>query len=757
MIALVDASPMSSTMSSPDLIHETEIPNPFSKSGPTKARKEDTPTGLIEDDEDVIELETSAAVKKANHQLTIRAPASAPQPFRTQPLTGLLTESGGTHRRLQQSRASSAPPESGNPCEQTFGRRSNYSLRFHQKYLPPPKMPFYMELLSYTQRWGYWVTEIDDHGRRMELVNHVCEKIRQAWGEGMKKALIPMRAPEGQEHMSPEELQVAMEEERGRQLERKKAKRQPSPSKMVVIEIKRNIHTDKANRKTDYSITAGELANAGVKWQQVKERVETQQLDPDGALIARTVADLGRNTISPKDDWVAKGKASRNNPTKRNLMMFCLWEVFRCDIQLPHLKNLLDMAQTDEQRQISQAALDNEQKLRDLVMAVALVLDPESRTVCVSSDEEDDADGISAADSTPRKAKVDTVDHAESDLMRDVITEPSSQHAQSESAVQPEQQREGVVRDVEGYPSRLEIWHIIPPEGLTNQELREAFPVIGAVDTTWYKLVKSVAYKHESGLWLPMKDSPIENSQVQEADPVRGEQSLKITLKVQKSGYNPVDYSWDTINHDRGFKWRYMRTSTIQQRMCMDDVVGAYVESRIDADRPRPRGGLRGPLHRRGTYEAIGHPDFLESAAVVHGIWEVRKNTDTDDPRLMWFYKGGDFQVVDLGFVSYDPVPQGTMEEMLHLIRARKLAAVAREQQQQDNPPSQSTAMDNSSLTGTSRSKNAKGKASKRGGRASGRAGGGRRGSSQMGSKRGQKRKALKDLSDSEDQPTRKR
>ncbi|ETN36900.1 uncharacterized protein HMPREF1541_07887 [Cyphellophora europaea CBS 101466] len=799
IVAALDSSP-SSTMSSPAFIYPTRLSDPFTAPGEVNASMKHSnkqESSDQSDSDEVIEqlnLFESQSARGALPQHGEPGPVQSRKhdnsddpfvPLTTEGLSNLLAEQDHSQdyrtHRTQAGRASSTPPRryvSSSPG--TLNQQPDYVLRFNQKLLPAPDLPIYMEILAYIQRWAYWATMIDNHDRRLELIDFATTKMQVVWTEAVKKGLIPQKAPDGQEKMSPAELEQAMEEERGRQLERKKQKRQPSPSKAIVVQAKRNIHTDPPSRKTDYSITAGELVEAQIQWKRVQKRINARHLGVQD-LIDRTINRLGRNSLIPNQDWLKKARVTKNNPMGRNLMMYCLWEIFRCNVQLTYLKSLLDMPQNDEQRAITHNTITEEQILRDQLTAIAMELDPESEEYISSDEEEEDDDEevedisrpFDHGDRTPInltnsnmngayadtepisvKKKLDTPFQtpARPSLRGDILTPEDSvpvlaldtkdlelwkkqrafitdnirvkanallqvvgdgldesvatwnpvaqalQEAgidqqninalilemneflaqlQAEDKEIKAKKAAGMIDDIDGFPTRFEIWQTVPPEGLTSSELDNAFPGTSRVDVTWQKLVMSVASHDQlSGRWFVAKEFDCSTSQRARPPPGFGP-ALKVKLRLKdKQGYDPEDYCTTNVFNADGFKWRFMSTSTIKQRTSMDDVIDRYVRDRKDADRPHPKYHVQATSHRNGTYEVVGHPDSPEGPGVIHGIWDIRKGQEVEDPKMIWFYDGGDREIVEMGYPSYDPVPQGTMEEMLQLVADRKRAAL---------------------------------------------------------------------------------
>ncbi|KIX01419.1 uncharacterized protein Z518_09145 [Rhinocladiella mackenziei CBS 650.93] len=87
--------------------------------------------------------------------------------------------------------------------------------------------------------------------------------------------------------------------------------------------------------------------------------------------------------------------------------------------------------------------------------------------------------------------------------------------------------------------------------------------------------------------------------------------SLIVALRASPT-FNPAELSSDTLfSHQRGFKYRYTRNSTLAQRRSMDEPLDTYIRdwSKTSA--------------WYGRYEVLTHPDDPERPGIIHGIWDL--------------------------------------------------------------------------------------------------------------------------------------
>ena len=611
----------------------------------------------------------------------------------------------------------------------------DFVYRINVNVLPPQGTPLFLELTAFVQRWSVWATHMAPGKARNKVIQSISEVLQKTWQQGIESGDIPRRVPVGCEALSNEDLAEVYEASRDREALEELHKKKSDAAKVVKIEVQRWIESDYTKYKTkktigpppNYSITAGELAEAGVKWSNVEARLARDDVDEENELLHRI---MEGESIVPSQHWRGIRTKTSNNPLGRDLLMYCLWECCRCEAQVASLQDLVDNSKGPE-RIVGQASLDGQNELRDQLMAIALELDPDKESYSISSDDDSESGDVHDTKETRVRQSTDSSleimptqtraskpipyrqSYTEKEIpmltssstspqayfkLRDFIaTEirpranellkgsapPLEEHVMSWSPIADalktanvplEQRNELVVRvnmsvqqidaelqlrqdDVSGYPSQLEIWQMIPPHGLTSQELQQVFPNIPPTDRIWHKLVLAVAFLRDSR-WFPKEESTM--SPKLEPLPAGFGPSKVLHMKTT-AHFDPAEFSSRIVNNTQGFRWRYTNTSTLAQRKSMDDIVGSYVMNTIASDRAYVQAtGHKTVLPRSGRYEILVHPDNPDGGEIVHGLWDATKGRRVSDAEWQWFYDGEEKDVtMSHGYKSYDPIGEG--------------------------------------------------------------------------------------------------
>lgn len=686
----------------------------------------------------------------------------------------------------------SAPPGLYSSGYASAPPKNDFVDRTNPTVVAPYGTPVHAENLTFLQRQLYWCSLIKDPAQRQKTLDKTCEALKKTWADGIKYHLIPNRLTVGTESLTGEELTASLEAQLAQEKQAKQKKLQ-DPTKIIMVEVKRFIFTEVPKTKgriiakpipVDRSITAGELSEAGVKWSNVEARIQKQNLDDDGSFVERCVAGFPGQAIIPSKHWQGTQPKTINNPIGRNLKLYCLWEVFRCDAQIGHLENMLEMvgAADESQKAVVDGQIEAETVLKDKLMAIAMELDPKTKTYVVLDDSDDDDEEPESqvvgkakersvlslsADSSPEvcmpaiqsltlltspqstpayeasipltRSSVPTsvprnemrilgkdfdkdprlhlklreyykveiypranellkaAGHEELEdhtlhwniVRKALIAAKVSQEARDNllvdlnvyiHALNNEKGDKNVV-DVPGYPTRQEIWTSIPPHGVSNPELKLMFPNMKAGDLTWQKLVQSVA-DYRDNQWFPKPTGP-EQTSATSLPPGFGH-TLPIRLKIGRP-FDPQEFSARTVNNTKGFKWRFVETSSIAQREAMDPVIEDFVNNTIHSDKFAPV-----PL-RHGRYDVLVNPGKPEEGGIVHGLWDISKNRPVPDDKWQWFYNGEMKDITTYhGYKSMEPVFNGTPEEVAAFLDDKKrrayLMSLAAQTQTQTGP-----------------------------------------------------------------------
>ena len=292
-----------------------------------------------------------------------------------------------TYHRLKRTDRSSAPPEDlGTLRNQEQFRRLNYLDRLTLDVLPPPTAPVYLQVLTYIQRFTLWCAKIEDKERWEQMTTYLGEKMEKVWMQAMRDGFIPqdwdddaeIRARIGEEHLAAQEAQLKAQK-----------KRPVDPRAEVVIDTKRGKNT------SQNVITIGEIEEAGVSFDMVKQRVDIGDLSGGDFLMRRTLQEYGREDQLDSTDWLGGVQRTAYNPRGRDLQAYCLWEVQQSVDEMHMLERLILTFKMEVQRKNTRARIADEQRRHDLCLALALELDSK-----VQYDNQDDDDALDDADST---------------------------------------------------------------------------------------------------------------------------------------------------------------------------------------------------------------------------------------------------------------------------------------------------------------------------------------------------------------------
>ncbi|KIW51315.1 hypothetical protein PV05_10049 [Exophiala xenobiotica] len=105
-----------------------------------------------------------------------------------------------------------------------------------------------------------------------------------------------------------------------------------------------------------------------------------------------------------------------------------------------------------------------------------------------------------------------------------------------------------------------------------------------------------------------------------------GKRSLVVKLRVPNS-FDPTELTSEKVFFQKGFRYRYTRSSTIAQRRAMDEALDSFVRGkRLDGN------------WRFGRYEALCDPKDPERTTIIHGIWDNKDGTRAEGSE--WFHDG---------------------------------------------------------------------------------------------------------------------
>ena len=384
-----------------------------------------------------------------------------------------------TYHRLKRTDRSSAPPEDlGTLQNQEQFRRLNYLDRFALDVLPPPTAPVYLQVLTYIQRFTLWCAKIEDQERWEKMTTYLGEKMERVWRDGMREGFIPknwdedpeIRARIGEKKLAAQEAQLKLQK-----------KRPVDPLAEVAIDTKRDRHT------SQNVVTFGEIEEAGVSFDKVKQRVDLGDLSGSDSLMRRTLHDFGRDDQLYGVDWLGGGQRTAYNPRGRDLQAYCLWEVQQSVSEIHKLEGLLGTFKHETQRKNTRARIEDEQLRHDLCLALALELD--SKDEHEHQDENDDEDDVLEYVDGAQAHRQDGDSEIEYQCQTEPLSDDKHISQHSRSVIEPtiEVRRP----DTHEHPPG-QLFDMSPEKGAPTDSIRESAMVTPPETPAKYRLKRSI-------------------------------------------------------------------------------------------------------------------------------------------------------------------------------------------------------------------------------------------------------------------------
>ncbi|RMD40315.1 hypothetical protein DV735_g4806, partial [Chaetothyriales sp. CBS 134920] len=307
-----------------------------------------------------------------------------------------------------------------------FGHKTGLQLRqsLSETLVSKKPMPVYLQILTYMQRWGLWAAHIQDEERRKELIEAIAGKMENVWLVGMEQGHIPQTL---------DQVNAQGEESTGHRARPKtqhqRSRRAMSPSREVVIKT-----TSKGRPR--YSITVGELEEAGLSVKEVEQRMLSVETAADSLL-----PHLDR-VIIPRD-WHGVLPVTACNSLGRDLETYCLWEMQNLRRELHTLQELKQRFKSASQVKNTQIRIDAAKALYDQYAAVASLLHEKKGCRFENASPESEPDGgastISPDAASPQAEPTSSVEpSSEHDTPN---SSPEREHCASTSSDQDEAAR----------------------------------------------------------------------------------------------------------------------------------------------------------------------------------------------------------------------------------------------------------------------------------------------------------------------------
>ncbi|MBA7489727.1 hypothetical protein ES702_00261 [subsurface metagenome] len=205
-----------------------------------------------------------------------------------------------------------------------------------------------------------------------------------------------------------------------------------------------------------------------------------------------------------------------------------------------------------------------------------------------------------------------------------------------------------------GWPSNAEIAASIPSTGIHANHLLQKFQHrVGRFVNQFSQLIQQVGFMDQSYMVYPSQQhaimarqqptasqTPMSNSPRPSPPASNPRQIVKLKLPQSKSlpglpppqdeSTYPADFKSTEVNSTRGFSFRHLPHSTLEQRQSIDDLIADHVNKKSKARRKT----------YYGTYETFTDPQNPGGPPIAHGFWDFKDGSRPQGSE--WFYEGGD-------------------------------------------------------------------------------------------------------------------
>ncbi|KAI1622625.1 hypothetical protein EDD37DRAFT_482208 [Exophiala viscosa] len=503
---------------------------------------------------------------------------------------------------------------------------SPHRQRFSRtRLLPDSSLPFNIQIMEHVKDWAQFASTIQDESKRREVLDHVFEILQKVWFEALRIGYDPETIPGNgtRSHTRGVSQSKRLANPGHPPMMRARPRKGLDPMKVPVF-------VSRAYKESElWAVTAGELKEAGVSEDRVRQRA-AGDLDDGDAILQEVLHDC--EGVISKEDWHAVMDRTDSNPTGRSLFLYALFEVQWSRHNLEKLQKLYEKFATRQQKDNTQKRIDAEKERHDLFMALALevnertglsrspspIPDQDTPSELIEVCQISDPDATDSMGFGPEDVEIDRTDFA---TVLGVESNGNEAMVNLHTAAAPAPEAansKGLKRS--SSPEVAEEDRQLPP----SKKLRSlpSYP-----DAT--RAVPS-ADKDPVPIRQPVVP-PIGGVAQEDQDSNRSKSKCIVALHVP-GGFNPADFSSEKVFFYKGFGYRYARQSTLAQRRSMDEALHKYVHSWI-----KPQKGLDATW-RFGKYEALCDPNDGERTTVIHGFWDEKDGSKVKGAD--WFYDG---------------------------------------------------------------------------------------------------------------------
>ncbi|KAL2444787.1 hypothetical protein ABEF95_017256 [Exophiala dermatitidis] len=512
---------------------------------------------------------------------------------------------------------------------------SRHRARFDRSWLLPDRnLPLKAQIMEHVKDWAELGSMIENDQRRYEVLDRAFLTLRNVWCEALRQGLVASnnsaamvaesmpqtsRTGSGSQMGSNSAAMVTgsiLQTSRtgpnsrtgsnsgpGRPANTGKIRQRPSRDPKLYF-----LHKTDPRDTYTRAVTFGELEEAGVSPERIRQRAESGDLQGGDELLDAVLNHFGRKDIR-KMDWFRLTRSTNSNLSGRNLMLWALHEVQLLRQSMKQLESFYQHFKQDRQRENTDKRIKEEKERHDLLMALALEVDKVSPW--------------SIAKDKPMYG---------TEVSRFALLPPPSQQTLDMVAVAPETDKSSREKRSGKRP--------LPSEDVDMVDIEVLPPAKKQMTEQAGDMVKQPPKSFDSAVGNEATDtSPAlvdkqskTGSTEQPANPNRGSvaategvgagektgPSLIVKLK-DPSGFHPEERTSEKLYEHKGFRFQYAKDSTMAEREAMDEVLDAFVRKQAKAYKHWVSNA--GPKARFKQFHTLSHPDHPRGKTIISGLW----------------------------------------------------------------------------------------------------------------------------------------
>ncbi|KAL2412714.1 hypothetical protein ABEF95_002526 [Exophiala dermatitidis] len=512
---------------------------------------------------------------------------------------------------------------------------SRHRARFDRSWLLPDRnLPLKAQIMEHVKDWAELGSMIENDQRRYEVLDRAFLTLRNVWCEALRQGLVASNdsAPMAAESM-PQSNRTGSGSQMGSNSAamvtgsiRQTSRTGPNSQTRNNSGPERPANTGKIRQrpsrdpkfyflhKTDprdtytRAVTFGELEEAGVSPERIRQRAESGNLQGGDELLDAVLKHLGRRDIR-KMDWFRLTRSTNSNLSGRNLMLWALHEVQLLRQSMKQLESFYQNFSQDRQRENTDKRIKEEKGRHDLLMALALEVDKISPW-SIAKDKPMYGTGVSRFAVLPPPSQ-QTLD------MVAVAPETDKSSREKRSGKRPLTSEDVDMVDIE----------VLPPTkkqmteqagGMVKQRPKSSGSAVGDEPTDSSSALEDKRSKTKSAERPADRESVAATKGVGVGE--RTGPSLIVKLK-DPSSFHPKERLTEKPYEHKGFRFQYATDSTMAEREAMDEVLDAFVRKQAKAYKDWVSN--TGPKVRFKQFHTLSHPDDPRGKTIISGLWGI--------------------------------------------------------------------------------------------------------------------------------------